>query len=64
MKYRDKMIEQLKICILNKFEKKNIYVRIAFRFNKINIDILFEYLKIFFTFEKFFLMIVMKMKMI
>ena len=58
------MIEQLKMCFLNKFEKKNVYVRIAFRFNKININVLFKYLKISFTFEKKILMIVMKMKII
>ena len=57
------MIEQLKMCFLNKFEKKNVYVCIAFRFNKTNIDILFEYLKTFFAFEKIFSMIVIKMKM-
>ena len=63
MKYRDKMIEQLKMCFLNKFEKKSVYVRIAFRFNKTIINVLFEHLRTSFTFEKFFSMIVMKMKM-
>ena len=57
------MIEQLKMCFLNKLEKKNVYVRIAFRFNKINIDVFFEHLKTFFAFEKTSLMIVMKVKM-
>ena len=61
--YCDKTIEQLKMCFLNKFKKKNVYVRIAFRFNKINIDVLFKHLKISFAFEKIFLMIVIKMKM-
>ena len=58
------MIEQLKMCFLNKFERKSVYVRIAFRFNKININVLSEHLKTFFAFEKTFLMIVMKVKMI
>ena len=48
------MIEQLKMCFLNKFEKKNVYVRIAFRFNKINIDVLFEHLKKFLHSKNFF----------
>ena len=62
MKYRDKMIEQLKMCFLNKFEKKSVYIRIAFRFNKINIDILSEHLRISFAFKKTFSMIDMKIK--
>ena len=63
VKYRGKMIEQLKMRFLNKFKKKNVYVRIAFRFNRINIDVLFKYLKTSFAFEKIFLMIIIKMKM-
>ena len=51
------------MCFLNKFEKKNMYVRIVFRFNKINIDVFFEHLKISFAFEKIFLIIVIKVKM-
>ena len=42
------------MCFLNKFKKKSVYVRIAFRFNKINIDVLFEHLKTSFAFEKTF----------
>ena len=56
------MIEQLKIYFLNKFKKKNIYVCIAFCFNKININIFFKHLKIFVAFEKTFLIIVIKVK--
>ena len=51
------------MCFLNKFDKKNVYVRIAFRFNKINIDVFFEYLKTFFPFEKIFSIIIIKVKM-
>ena len=51
------------MCFLNKFKKKSVYVRIAFRFNKINIDVFLEHLKTFFAFEKIFSMIIMKMKM-
>ena len=54
MKYRDKMIEQLKMCFLNKFKKKSVYVCITFHFNKININVFSEHLKIFSAFEKFF----------
>ena len=63
MKYRGKMIEQLIMCFLNKFEKKNVYVRIAFRFNKTIINVFPEHLKTFFAFKKTFLIIVIKVKM-
>ena len=57
------MIEQLKMCFLNKFEKKNVYICITFCFNKINIDVFSKHLKIFSAFEKIFLMIIIKIKM-
>ena len=62
-KYEFKMNEQLKRCFLNKFEKKSVYVRITFRFSKINIDVLFKHLKTFSAFEKSFLIVVIKIKM-
>ena len=62
-KYEFKMNKQLKKCFLNKFKKKSVYVRITFRFNKINIDVFLEHLKIFSAFEKLFLIVVMKIKM-
>ena len=40
-----------------------MYICITFRFNKININVFFEHLKTFFAFEKIFLMIVIKVKM-
>ena len=42
------------MCFLNKFEKKNIYIHIAFYFNKIIIDVFLKHLKIFFASKKFF----------
>ena len=63
MKYRGKMIEQLKMCFLNKLEKKSVYVRIALRFNRIIIDVLSEHLETSFASENIFSIIVMKVKM-
>ena len=62
MKYNFKINEQLKRCFLNKFEKKSVYVRIIFRFSKINLDVLFKNFKTFFTFEKLFSVVVIKVK--
>ena len=62
-KYDFKMNEQLKRCFLNKFKKKNVYIRITFHFSKISINVSFKHVKTFSSFEKLFSIVVMKVKM-
>ena len=53
---------QLKMCFKFKSKKKNVLIRVKFFFNKNNIDVFFEHLRASSIVKKFFLMIVMKMK--
>ena len=50
------------MCFKFKLKRKNILIRVKFPFNKNNIDVLFKHLRISLIVEKFFSIIVIKMK--